>query len=182
MTFISTSYITWHNLVVPIPPYTLGPLCCNMYVLSSTDAVASVNALSMLEPSQQWLLYSTPLHQALQPPVTYNAPQHPPRSSLPDGSNSDSQAQGLLNKCKKGVRASVVVLSSRALPEGCNQYTDLTKQHAAAQAHATLAQLEPEAAYRPTVADDVYHRLLASGEHSGLYEQRLLGLSGQHWA
>lgn len=114
----------------------------------------------MVEPSQQWLLHSTPLHQALQPPHTFT----PSDPTPPQDGPSDSTTLSLLNRCKKGITASVVVLSGHAVPEGYSQYTDLTKEHAAAQAHATLASLEPEAALRPTVADDVFHRLLAAGK------------------
>lgn len=130
-------------------------------------AVAAINALSMVEPSQQWLLQPRPLHQALVTPQTFNpSSQAPNVTATPKTDPSDSTHPALLDRCKKGVAASVVLLSGHSVPGGYNQYTDLTKEHAAAQAHAVLASLEPETAHRPTVPDDVFHRLLAAGKHN----------------
>ena len=124
-----------------------------------------MNALSMLGPSQQWLLNPRPLHQALQNPQTFAPLGQDPHPGPPSSSPPKSTHYSLLTRCKKGIAASVVVLSGHSVPEGYSHYSDLTKEHAAAQAHVTLASVEPEAARRQTVPDDIFHRLLAAGNN-----------------
>lgn len=124
-------------------------------------AVQAVTALHMVEPSQQWLLDPAPLHQALRPPMAYTNTDHPSTSNTPTSTTA-------LSRCKAGIARSIVVLSSsssQAVSSGC-QYTDLTKEHAAAHAHALLAGLDADAAHQPTVADDCFHQALQLGESS----------------
>ncbi len=112
----------------------------------------------MVEPSQRWLLNPSPLLQSLRAPQPFITPQTP----SPDPSTT------ALSRCKAGIAHSIVVLtsdSSQALGGKC-QYTDLTKEHAAAHAHALLARLQPDAEQKPTVADDVFQQALALGKHS----------------
>ena len=118
----------------------------------------------MLDPSQQWLLTPRPLRQALQTPQTFAPSGQNPHPSPSKSSPSESISHSLLARCKKGIAASVVVLSGHSVPEGYSHHSDLTKEHAAAQAHVTLASLEPEAAHRPTVPDDIFNRLSAAGK------------------
>lgn len=115
----------------------------------------------MVEQSQQWLLQPQPLHEALQPPQTFLASSQEAQDKAP----ADGASWALQSRCKAGVTASVIVLSGHAVPDGYSQYTDLTKEHAAAQAHVILAAAEPEADHRPMALDDIFHRLLAAGRH-----------------
>ena len=113
----------------------------------------------MVEPSQQWLLNPGPLQEALRPGTPY--------SDLPSTSDADHQTSSTaLSRGKAGLAQSIVVLSShssQAMTGGC-QCIDLTKEHAAAHAHALLSQLDPNAAEQSIAPDDIFHRLLALGE------------------
>ncbi|KAL0039516.1 hypothetical protein WJX77_000424 [Trebouxia sp. C0004] len=115
----------------------------------------SATALSMVEPSQRWLLNPAPLLQSLRSPQPFITPPTP----------SSDPSTTALSRCKAGIAHSIVVLtgdSSQALGSKC-QYTDLTQEHAAAHAHALLARLQPDAEPKPTVPDDVFHQALALG-------------------
>ncbi|KAL0045451.1 hypothetical protein WJX82_006982 [Trebouxia sp. C0006] len=115
----------------------------------------SATALSLVEPSQRWLLNPAPLLQSLRAPQPFITPQTP----------SPYPSTAALLRCKAGIGHSIVVLtgdSSQALGSKC-QYTDLTKEHAAAHAHALLAHLQPDAEQKPTVPDDVFQQALALG-------------------
>ncbi len=112
----------------------------------------------MVEPSQRWLLNSAPLLQSLRAPQPFIVPQTP----SPDPSTT------ALSRCKAGIAHSIVVLtsdSSQALSSKC-QYADLTREHAAAHAHALLARLQPDAEQKATVPDDVFQQALALGKYS----------------
>ena len=112
----------------------------------------------MVPPSQQWILNPGPLHKALGPGKPYWDP------ASASATKHDS-AKAALARCRVGLAHSIVVLSSsgnQSIAAGC-QCTDLTKQHAAAHAHALLSQLDPEATQRDTVHDDVFQRLLGLG-------------------
>lgn len=112
----------------------------------------------MVEPSQRWLLNPAPLLQSLRAPQPFITPQTP----------SPYPSTAALLRCKAGIGHSIVVLtgdSSQALGSKC-QYTDLTKEHAAAHAHALLAHLQPDAEQKPTVPDDVFQQALALGKYS----------------
>lgn len=123
------------------------------------SAVQAVTALSMVEPSQQWILNPGPLQEALRPDKPY--------SDQPSHSDTNHQTSSTaLSRTKAGLAQSIVVLSSsssQAMTGGC-QCTDLTKEHAAAHAHALLSQLDPDAMEQSILPDDVFHRLLALGE------------------
>ena len=131
----------------------------------------ALTALSMVEPSQQWILNLGPLREALTPGTSYTDQASPSASDQESAeTQAASEAEATLSRCRAGLIHSTVVLSSsnsssQAMASGC-QYTDLVKQHAAAHAHALLSQLDPEATQRATVADDVFHRLLGLGEPS----------------
>ena len=130
--------------------------CCKDTIPVPT--VLSATALSMVEPSQRWLLNPAPLLQSLRAPQPFITPHTP----SPDPSTT------ALSRCKPGIAHSIVVLSgdsSQALGSKC-QYTDLTREHAAAHAHALLARLQPDAKQKPTVPDDVFQQALALGKHS----------------
>ena len=123
--------------------------------------VLSATALSMVEPSQRWLLNPAPLLQSLRAPQPFIAPVRTPNPSPEPFTTA-------LSRCKSGIAHSIVVLtgdSSQALSSKC-QYTDLTKEHAAAHAHALLARLQPDAEQKPTVPNDVFQQALALGKHS----------------
>ena len=112
----------------------------------------------MVEPPQRWLLNPAPLLHSLRAPQPFITPQTP----SPDPSTT------ALSRCKPGIAQSIVVLtgdSSQALGSKC-QYTDLTREHAAAHAHALLARLQPDAEQKATVPDDVFQQALALGKHS----------------
>lgn len=124
----------------------------------------------MVQPSQQWILNPGPLQEALSPGRPYS--EHASASAP----NHES-AKATLARCRVGLVHSTVVLSSSSSSQttasGC-QSTDLTKQHAAAHAHALLSHLDPEASQRATVDDDVFHRLLGLGEPFHLCKVALL--------
>ncbi len=123
--------------------------------------VLSATALSMVEPSQRWLLNPAPLLQSLRAPQPFITPVRSPNPSRDPSTTA-------LSRCRPGIAHSIVVLtgdSRQALGNKC-QYTDLTREHAAAHAHALLARLQSDAEQKPTVPDDVFHQALALGKHS----------------
>ncbi|KAL3143305.1 hypothetical protein ABBQ38_002146 [Trebouxia sp. C0009 RCD-2024] len=126
--------------------------------LRATALLQALTALTMVQPSQQWILNPGLLQEALSPGTPYSD------QAAASASNHES-AKATLAKCRAGLAHSMVVLSSsssQSTASGC-QCTDLTKQHAAAHAHALLSHLDPEASQRATVDDDVFHRLLGLG-------------------
>ena len=133
----------------------------------------ALTALSMVEPSQRWILNPGPLQEALAPGTSYTDQASPSPSDQESAqTQAASEAEATLSRCRAGLAHSTVVLSSsnsssQTIATGCH-YTDLVKQHAAAHAHALLSQLDPEAKQRATIADDVFHRLLGLGEPSQL--------------
>ena len=155
--------------VVKLEPQAVGWLCTCWLLFRCTcfrcthcccaPAVQALNALSMVEPSQQWILHPGPLQEALRPGT--------PFSDQPSLSSSDQQSSdSVLSKGRAGLTQSVVILSSSsrsAISHGAG-CTDLTKEHAAAHAHALLARIDPDAARRAIPPDDIFHRLLALGE------------------
>lgn len=141
-------------------------------------AVQALTALSMVEPAQQWILNPGPLQEALSPGTPYSGQPTTSASNqntTEEEEANDEDAKATLSRCTVGLAHSTVVLCSsssnsrQSIGNGC-QCTDLTKQHAAAHAHALLSHLDPEATQRATVDDEVFHRLLALGEALQLFK------------
>ena len=133
----------------------------------------ALTALSMVQPSQQWILNPGPLQEAL-------APETPYSDQAPAAASNRDSAKATLARCRAGLAHSMVVLSSSSNQTIASGYqcTDLTKQHAAAHAHVLLSHLDPEATQRATVDDDVFHQLLGLGEASQLCKVACLSTFG----